>query len=327
MSKNYRNKDASHQDHLVVKSFKKLLLKTTLKPVVSQGYIPIWSKRSGKNIIKEFEPVERNCFILPRAGTASLRSILNGIRREKPLLIYEYKNQEGNVVTKLITELTEAELVRSLKKLSLILYSAEDEKKWLHFTEFNEANIILLADQLSEKGRLGRVPLRKLLTKYCSHISRTGEVDWDLDSQLINEHRLSKAEVEDFIVAAKNLKIELKKCGKDREAKDNLIAIMEKQIMDFCEIVNRGSKRTALTQEPSLIDTVSPVEDPELRRQHEFNTSIRSLDLLWAQRQKNAADMDKIYKLEQEIIKETGLSRDEVLTKMMEERRKRKSGR
>ncbi len=264
MSKNYRNKDASHHDHLVVKSFKKLLLKTNLKPVLSQGYIPIWAKRSGKDCINEFELTQRDCFVLPRSGADSLRSILNGIRREKPLLVYEYKDHDGNIITKPITELTEAELIRSLKKLSLVLYSAEDEKKWLHFTEVNEANIILLADQLSEKGRLGRVPLRKLLTKYCSHISRTGEADWQLDDQLLNEHRLSKAEVDTFADSAKNLKIELKKCGKDKTAKKVLIDAMVKQIADFCLIIDKGEKRAKSTP---VIAPSQPADDPELKRQ------------------------------------------------------------
>lgn len=314
MSKNYRNKDASHQDHLLVKAFKIQLLKTKPEAEFCHGYIPIWIKRSASDTIREFEYVHRDGFILPRAGARSLRSILNKIRTSKPIPSYEYKGREGKV-TKPITDLTEADLVRSLKKLSLVLYSAEDEKKWIHFGQNGEADIILLAEQLKAGGRLGKIPLRKLLFKFCSHISRTGEIDWDLDKQLINEHRLPKSEVEAFVTASQGLKLELKKCGKDKEAKAILKAAMEKMIKDFCEQVDRGAKRAevVISQETPVISTPAlHTEDPELRRQGDINTIIRKIATLEAVPYKTEEEWGEITALCDALINDYGLSKETV---------------
>ena len=104
---NYRNKDATHQDHLLAKAFKKQLLKTRPEVEFCHGYIPIWTKRSGSDAVREFEYVHRDGFILPRAGARSLRSILNKIRTSKPMASYEHKNPEGNSIVKPIRDLTE----------------------------------------------------------------------------------------------------------------------------------------------------------------------------------------------------------------------------
>ena len=313
MSKNYRSKDVSHQDHLLVKAFKKQLLKTRPEVELCHGYIPVWTKRSGSDAIREFEYVHRDGFILPRAGARSLRSILNKIRTSKPMASYEHKNLEGNSIAKPIRDLTEAELIRSLKNLSLILYSAEDEKKWLHFSEVGEANIILLADQLKEDGRLGKIPLRKLLLKYCSHISRTGEIDWDLDKQLINEHRLAKKEVEAFIAASQKLRSELKKCGRDKEAKSLLKAAMEKRIKAFCEQVDSGVKRVeAILPEIPAVSLSVPAEDPEMRRQGDINTIVRKIATLEAVPYKTEEEWGEITALCDTLVNNYGLSRDTV---------------
>ena len=245
---NYRNKDATHQDHVIAKAFKKQLLITRPVAELCHGYIPVWAKRSHKSVIDHFEYTHKDGFVIPRAGGVSFRSILNRIRRTKTFEKFELRDQGGNIISKPIAELSEGDLIRSLKSLSLVLYADEDEKKWIHFGPAGEANIILLAEQLQEAGRLGKIPLRKLLFKFCSHISRTGEIDWDLDKQLINEHRLSKTEVDRFVDASQELRTELKKCGKDKEAKSLLKAAMEKRIKDFCEQVDKGAKRAVIFQ-------------------------------------------------------------------------------
>lgn len=236
--KNYKRKNISPQDFMLVKAVKKWLLKTDLKPVTVQGFVPIWSQQLGKFVVSEFEPAQPECFIL---SVSDLRSISSSIRKDKPVAEIKFTTREGLEIVKPIADIAVSDLINALKNLSLILFSAADETKWFHHRPDGK-QVALKAEQLSKKGRISKVPLRDLLTKYCKHITHEGETNWDLDRQLLNEHRLLKADVDHFADASTKLKTLLKNCGKNKEAKSILINKMESKIEDYCDAIKRGDQ-------------------------------------------------------------------------------------
>jgi len=313
---NYRNKDATHQDHLLAKAFKKSLLKSNPEPVFSQGYIPVWTKKSHKSVIGEFEYVHRDCFVLPRAGAVSFRSILNGIRRQKPLLGYEYKDQEGGTITKPISALTEAELVKALKNLSLILYSAGDEKKWIHFGETGDANIILLADQLKADGRLGRIPLKVLLNKYVSCIfngyGKEGvkHEQLDFEKQLLNEHRIPVADVDAIYGTALSLVATLRNKNPEitKEYKESQKASMRAMIQALCDDIQTGKRKRVLPPPPDRRDHPVPAEmnlvELRMKMDHEALSIIQQAAKLLHDPRRTQENIDGVASKRSQLVRE-----------------------
>lgn len=313
---NYRNKDASHQDHVIVKAFKKQLLITRPATEFCHGYIPVWAKRSRKSVIDHFEYTHKDGFVIPRAGAVSFRSILNTIRREKPLLGYEYKDQEGNAIIKPISDLTEAELVRSLKKLSLILYSAEDEKKWLHFGPAGEANIILLADQLKAEGRLGRIPLKILLNKYVSSIFRgygKEGINHDMinfEKQLLSEHRIPIADVDAIYGKALSLVAILRNKDPEitKEYKESQKASMRAMIQALCDDIQTGKRSRVLSAPPVIKDHTLPGEmnlvELRMKRDQEALDIIKQAGKLLHDPRRTQVIMDGVAIKRDQLIRE-----------------------
>lgn len=205
---NYRSPIVTHQDMMIARSFKNFLLRGTPTIGFVPGYVPIWGWLHGEPCVVDFERFRDDCFLLPVAGNYSLRGILNIIRVSKPIIDFQRPGDDGVTESKPINCLTEAELVGTLKKLSLVIYPDSSSQKWMHF-KGGIKYIALKTDQLSAAGRFGRIPLGRLLRKYVGHVLKYGVMDSDLDQQLLDEHRLSTEVVESFFSAAMKLKSEL----------------------------------------------------------------------------------------------------------------------
>lgn len=236
--KNYHNPKATFQDHMIAKSFKKGLLRTGLLPSISHGFIPVWGWSAGKPAVVDYEPVHDSFYSIPVAGPNSLRSILSGIRRDKPFETFTYSDTAGTIVTKSISQLSELDLIKALKNLSLVVFEEKDLQKSIRFGVTGDKFIILKTDQLSINGRLGRIPLFVLINKYVGHIVNHGEVYWNFDTQLLDEHKISSSDVDAFCNAAKDLREKLSQCDKSNKSeRAKLRRPVRKLISDFCDEV------------------------------------------------------------------------------------------
>jgi hypothetical protein len=273
MSNNYRNPKVTHQDFMIARCFKKHLLAGNPELKSHNGYIPVWHWRDEEII--DYEHVTGDYFILPHAGPVSFRSILRGIQKDKPVAVYDVNHLDGTIEARQTASMSEADLMRVLKKLSLVIFSEADETKLKHFTG-DEKFYVLKADQLSTEGRLGKIPLRTLLLKYIKHIISENNPgmtpDMDLDNQLLNEHRITKSEIEVFYNDAKDFRIGRKKCGKDKASRDLLGVVMSKKVDDFCEAVKSGGKRIVPVLPPKVV--MPFVEDPTMKRNYEIRKAI-----------------------------------------------------
>lgn len=201
---NYRNLSIPGQDFRIVGAFKKHLLHGSPEAIPYTGFIPVWNWDKEVPRIIDYECTNVSCFVLPVAGPVSLRSILNSIRRDKPVPVYEFTQFDGTPGAKPIGSLTEADLVKVLKNLSLLVLPTEDPGKWKH-ENTGERFIVLKSEQLGAAGRFGKVPLRELLSLAVGRILKTGEVDYKLDHQILHEHRLPADDVNAIYEAASNV--------------------------------------------------------------------------------------------------------------------------
>lgn len=233
--KSLRNPNASFQDHKIVKSFKKQLIRIGLEPVFEHGHLPVWGWQSGQPAIVAYEYVHDVFFVLPVTGLKGFRSMVSGIRQDKPIENFTYCDKNDAAVTVPFSHLSETDVIRALKNLSLVVFAEENQQKAFHFRD-GKKFILLKSGQLLLTGRLGKTPLQILIKKSVGRIIRYGDFDLGLDSQLLNEHKIPKSDVDAFYAAARELKLNLSECAKDDKAgRSKLIRPLRKKIKEYCE--------------------------------------------------------------------------------------------
>ena len=208
-----------------------------------------------------------------------------------------------------------------MKNLSLILYSCDDEKKWLHFGQNGEADIILLADQLKAEGRLGRIPLKVLLNKYVSSIFRGHGKEGvnhdmiDFEKQLLNEYRVPIADVDAICGTAMSLVATLR--NKDPkisiEYKQEQKANMRDMIQALCDDIQTGKRKRILPVPPVKKDQSPEVNLVELKMKmdHEARNIINQAAKLLHDPRRTQENLDGVALKRDQLVRDYGYTQEQ----------------
>lgn len=271
MKPNYRNPQIKPQDLAIGKSFKKELLKMNPRVETCSGFIPTWSWSRDQAGPIGCEQIETECFVLPVAGENGLRRILAGIRKENPVKEFNFQDKSGVVQRQSIEELNEVGLLSVLRNLSWLVSETEDYQRAYRFDLFRQKYIVLRMDQLALETRFTRRRLSRLLVDYIRLVINSGEVDRDLQQQLLKEHRVSRAVLESFSKAALAVRYTQ---GKERKHQvDDLNKKYKAFIIEKKNAPRKGSKEIMI---------VSPSAAPSGRRQEEIRLAVMQIARLWA---------------------------------------------
>ncbi len=164
-----RKKDTTAAERTIADAFKKqLLLAGPLRLENREGFLSLWQKTPEKTWIHAgYEAYHGEAITLPIAGEdQTLRGILSAIKKEA-------RTDTRRTAKKAFENLTESSLLRVLKAFNFIIYTDENGN-WQQTTPDGKKAIMLRSEQLNTRGRIGRIPIKKILPAWLNFLSRRG---------------------------------------------------------------------------------------------------------------------------------------------------------